>query len=226
MSTVGNWRGPNIVKDGLILYLDAGSPNSYINRISGTLWKDISGNTNNGTLINGPTFNSGNGGSIVFDGVNDYALITSRPSITPGSGDFSIDFWINPSWVGLYGPLFVSNSTNGIWVGKNSSNFVIRAYNVADRLSYNVLPTQNVWTYITVGRIGTTLFLYYNGSNVSTSTSTQNFIQSDVYIGSDGYPGVPTLYTGKISNVKYYNRALSASEISQNFNATRSRFGI
>jgi hypothetical protein len=65
------WRGPNIVRDGLVLYLDAGSPNSY--QGSGTTWKDISKvNQNNGTLVNGPTFSSANGGSIVFDGVDDY----------------------------------------------------------------------------------------------------------------------------------------------------------
>ena len=57
MSTVGNWRGPSIVKDGLVLYLDAGSPNSYFNKTS-TTWKDMSGSASNGTLINGPTYDS------------------------------------------------------------------------------------------------------------------------------------------------------------------------
>lgn len=219
-----NRQYEDIVTNGLVLNLDAGFTPSY--PTSGTSWYDLGPSGNTGTLTNGPTFNSGNGGSIVFDGVDDYAIISSTSSLTPSSGDFTIDFWINPIWNGTYGPIFVANNNNGIWVGRNSANFVIRAYNVADRLSYNVLPTQNVWTYITVGRTGTTLFLYYNGVNVSTSTSSQNFIQSDIYIGSDGYPGFPVLYTGKISNVKYYNRALTSVEVLQNYKSQKGRFGL
>ena len=64
------FTGPNIIKDGLVLTLDASSQRSYPG--SGTTWYDLSGNGNNGTLTNGPTFDSGNGGSIVFDGTNDY----------------------------------------------------------------------------------------------------------------------------------------------------------
>ena len=216
--------GPDMIENGLVLSLDAADRNSYVS--GSTNWFDLSGN-NNGTLTNGPTFNSGDGGSIVFDGTNDYILVNSTSTLTPGSGDFTIDFWINPiNNAGPYGPIFVANNTNGIWVGRKFNDFVIRAYNVDDRLLYNVLPTQNVWSYVTVGRTGTTLFLYYNGINVSTSTSSQNFIQSDIYLGSDGYPGAPVLYTGKISNIRYYNRALSQKEITQNYNATKARFGL
>ena len=79
MSTVGgSWSRPKIVNDGLVLYLDASAPNSYSPYFTPTTWKDLSGNNNNnGTLTNGPTFNSGNGGSIVFDGVNDLVNIPS-----------------------------------------------------------------------------------------------------------------------------------------------------
>ena len=70
MSTVNaGWRGPNIVRDGLVLYLDAGSGTSYSLYTGGVTWRDISGNNNNGTLTNGPTLNSSNGGNIVFDGI-------------------------------------------------------------------------------------------------------------------------------------------------------------
>ena len=74
--------GPEIVKSGLVLYLDAGNQNSYPG--TGTTWTDISRNNNNGTLTNGPTFNSENGGSIVFDGTNDYVstALTSTNSFT------------------------------------------------------------------------------------------------------------------------------------------------
>ena len=70
MSTIGNWRGPNIIKDGLVLYLDPGSPNSYYDK-TGTTIKDISGYNRSGTLTNGTIYNSSNGGSILFDGSDD-----------------------------------------------------------------------------------------------------------------------------------------------------------
>lgn len=70
---MGFYRGPHIVTDGLVLALDAANPTSYPG--SGTTWRDLSGNNNSGSLVNGPTFNSVNGGSIVFDGSNDYVNI-------------------------------------------------------------------------------------------------------------------------------------------------------
>ena len=83
MSTVNaGWRGPNIVKEGLVLYLDAASGTSYSPYTSGVTWRDISGNGNNGTLTNGPTYSSANGGNIVFDGVDDYVQNPNRSTIT------------------------------------------------------------------------------------------------------------------------------------------------
>jgi len=75
-----------IVRNGLVLDLDAAKLDSYPK--FGTTWRDITFNQNNGTLVNGPTFNSGNGGSIVFDGVDDYITI---PTIT--NNIYTIDFW-------------------------------------------------------------------------------------------------------------------------------------
>jgi len=72
---MGIARGPKIVTSGLVLALDAADKLSY--RGSGTTWRDLSGNNNTGTLTNGPTFNAGNLGSIVFDGTNDYVNISS-----------------------------------------------------------------------------------------------------------------------------------------------------
>ena len=67
---MGFGNGPRIVSNGLVLALDAADKNSYPG--SGITWRDVSGNNNNGTLTNGPTFDSSNGGSIVFDGTNDF----------------------------------------------------------------------------------------------------------------------------------------------------------
>lgn len=70
------YTGPNIVTDGLVLYLDAANTKSYPG--SGTTWNDLSGNGNNGTLINGYIFNSIGNGNLVFDGSNDYVNINAQ----------------------------------------------------------------------------------------------------------------------------------------------------
>jgi hypothetical protein len=98
MSTVsGGWDGPPIVKNGLVLYLDAGSPNSFYPLTAGTTWKDISGNTNNSTLTNGPTYNSANGGSIVFDGADDTLLGSSTSALI--SNNFTLQVTIKPDTI-------------------------------------------------------------------------------------------------------------------------------
>jgi hypothetical protein len=90
MSTLSG--GPNIVVDGLVLYLDAANQYSYVS--GSTAWNDLSRSNNNGTLINGPTFNSANGGSIVFDGIDDYVSFVSNPSLT---NQITVEVWIQLS---------------------------------------------------------------------------------------------------------------------------------
>jgi hypothetical protein len=83
-----------IVRDGLVMYLDAGDSTSYPG--SGTTWADLINSANNATLVNGPTFNSANGGAIVLDGVNDRVNITyNSTTFLIGTGDFTMNFWYN-----------------------------------------------------------------------------------------------------------------------------------
>jgi hypothetical protein len=97
---------PKIVTDGLVLYLDAANPKSYPG--TGTAWNDISRGGNNGTLVNGPTFDSTNGGSIVFDGVNDYG-INNTPNLPTGNITATICAWVyivsgyTGTWQGIVG---------------------------------------------------------------------------------------------------------------------------
>ena len=222
MATRYNYTG-QLVTDGLVLNLDAAKVDSYPG--TGTAWYDLSGNNNNGTLINGPTFSGiGKQAAIVFDGTNDYGSLGTTPQIAPGTGDFTFEFWINPTnWSNLYMPLFTTTITNGLWIGKVESNFVLRAYNVADDLQYATFPTTNTWTNIIIRRSGTTANIYYNTSSVVSGTVTRNYVQG---VGEIARDGTTNVFNGKISNIKYYNRALSATEVSQNFNALRGRYGI
>jgi hypothetical protein len=82
---------PKIVTNGLVLNYDAGQQNSYSG--SGTTWTDLSGRGNTGTLTNGPTYSSANGGSIVFDGVDDYVNIGSQSLVGSGTSPFSVELW-------------------------------------------------------------------------------------------------------------------------------------
>jgi hypothetical protein len=221
-----SYGNPPVVTDGLVLYLDAGNSLSYPG--SGTVWRDLSGNSNTGNLTNGPTFNSANAGSIVFDGVDDSVVLPNSPNLSAGSGDFTYNAWVYPIAYDSYAPLFVTATTNGIWIGKNGSNFVLRSYAVADLLSFGTLPILNFWTNIAITRIGTTATLYYNGVSQTTSTTNQNFTQSTTCIASDGPPGsVFSWYNGKISSTLFYKGVgLTSDQILQNYNATKGRFGL
>jgi hypothetical protein len=227
MSTInGGWRGPNIVKDGLVLYLDAGSPNSFSQVNPSTSWNDISGNGYNGTLTNGPTFNSGNGGSIVFDGVNDYVIL---PTIT--NNVYTIDFWYRMGGNdGTYG-YFASSGDNGLAIseGGNVSGLVYGQFYYWNGSAINLLgtiPSTTNWNHICI-IINTTsnnLQLFGNGSQLNNSTI--NGMSTSVsnigrYIASN-----LNFLKGNLASYKIYNRDLSATEILQNYNATKGRFGL
>jgi hypothetical protein len=218
---MATFYSPKIVTDGLILYLDAANIKSYPG--SGTVWNDLSGNGNNGTLTNGPTFDSGNGGSIVFDGVDD-SVPVSNPGI---SQTFSVFSWINCTNV---------SSSNNI-VSKNGPYFMRI---VSSKLRFNVLTdtgwlfqqgnatlSNNVWYHLTMVYDGSTWKGYIN-SNLDFSVSKTGTISSNaqLYIGYTPAIGEEAGFNGNIAQVSIYNRALTPQEILQNFNATRSRFGV
>ena len=207
--------GGNIVTDGLVLLLDAANTKSY--PTTGTTWIDLSRSGNNGTLTNGPTFNSGNGGSIVFDGTNDYINMNN---INFGK-TYTISLWVK-----------LDDLSSRVWVGGintteyhmnfQSGNMVNRVNNNLVTFSTNV--TTNIWYNISLVRSNTTLTCYKNGDLVSSTTAagaTTDFVLYRIGSSPSGFYG-----NGDISNILFHNRVLTASEISQNFNATRSRFGI
>jgi hypothetical protein len=225
-----------LVTDGLVLALDAANTVSYPG--SGTTWTDLSG-SGIGTLTNGPTYNSANGGSLSFDGSNDFVDL-SLFSIT---NNFSVELWFSPeatheidtestSGFGgisgqkyIIGANFVSSpdAGSGISVGTNG----ISVYEHSDGYMPCLLShaaTITSFTQVTVVYTNKQPSLYLNGNFVKnglTSSRTNVYlIGNRIGYGDYGY------YQGKISSVRYYNRALTATEISQNFNALKSRFGL
>ena len=218
-------NGPKIVTNGLVLCLDAGNNKSYPS--SGTAWNDLSGNNNNGTLVNGPTFNSANGGSIVFDGSND---AISLSNITPTSGA-SFSAWININGSNSnYGAIFANWSDVGggtaYWIGtlNNQSTTIQLFFNGSLISDITSLPL-NTWMLLTISHTGSICKGYINAIERFSLSSTLTTSTNNTSIGYDitrtNYP-----FKGNITQVSIYNRALSASEVLQNYNATKARFDL
>jgi len=214
----------------LVLALDAAERLSYPR--TGTTWRDLSGNSNNGTLTNGPTFSAGNQGSIVFDGTNDY--VGSFPTQISGVGSKTICAFIYPTTTSRAG-ICGTRSVNGDgWVftinRTTSGNLSYFHTGTATEIQVAAGIVTNTWTQVcvTYSTTSTTIILYKNGYQVGTSFTTAVPPVSSAFngvIGDEEYTfSVP--FKGNMSSVQIYNRALTAVEILQNYNATKSRFGL
>lgn len=221
--------GPNIVNDGLVLYLDTANPFSYISGSS--TWNDLTSNTNNGTLTNGPTFSNSNGGSIVFDGTNDY--INSTAISSQFTTDITVEAWIyvtsNPSdWVRISGTggNGGNNRTFGLWYATDR-RLLWQRYGAGDPSIYPTSPTLqlNKWHHVCATTSGTLHALYLDSINIGTATATGPWPASNENV-TFGYAGFHTYITGRMAMVKLYNRALTSSEVLQNYNSQKSRFGL
>lgn len=226
---------PDIIRNNLVLYLDAGEPSSYSG--SGTTWTDLSGGGNNGTLTNGPTYDSANGGSIVFDGTDDYVNVPFSGTFPTGSSPRTLCAFFNLSSISGGREIFGIGQNSGagsrtaLWV--DSSNKIgLEAVGTAV-LTSNWSGVNN-WVYLCAVLPTTTVhstLIYVNGSVVSggeilgsdTTVNTTNF---QCVIGTVPAANTAHMFIGKISNVSLYNRALTAKEIKQNYEALRGRFGL
>ncbi len=232
MSTLGNWRGPNIIKDGLVLYLDPGSPNSYYNKTNTTI-KDISGNGNNGTLINGPTYTTNNGGGISFDATDDYISINPINSSTQVTLNFWFKVTSTPSdYVGLINKFNgVNTQRNRLLIQANLQRLYFEP--IINGVTYDVISDSfpsilNNNTMCTMTWDGNKVLFYINGVSVmSTPYTLTGTLTSGTTNPTIGW-GSNTIYYfgGNIYNVLIYNRALTSQEVLQNFNSTKSRFGL
>ena len=228
-------HSPKIVTDGLVLALDAGNVKSYPG--SGTTWLDKSGRGNNATLTNGPTFNSGDGGNIVFDGVDDY-VINSNFNITPINNELCISLWYKTSnnanekmLIDLCG--ITNNGTNrdffSIRQNWRSNNKISCYFNSTAGFQFVAFPNQvvtNTWNNIVYSKVGNTLNAYLNGVSVATQNVTGNIKTIQRYIIAQDNLFGGNLFAGSISTVLIYNRGLTATEVLQNYNATKGRFGL
>jgi hypothetical protein len=248
---VGAYAGPDILERGLVLSLDAANPKSYPG--SGTTWTDLSGNGNNGTLVNGVGYNSGNLGSLSFDGVDDYInLLTSilpNQLFADSNGEWTVSCWFkfpispvgtksgNASWslIGRAGGiatsghfiLFIGSATDttyGQYAPYKLASTIRGAVTVISPFSVNT----DTYNFVSLTWDGSSGFVYFNDQNPEIMNVGSAVQQSydNFYIGSNIGTAANHYYNGNIAQVSIYNRALTAQEIRQNFNATKSRYSL
>ena len=235
---MSNQYGPRIVTNGLVLCLDAGNSKSYPG--SGTVWNDLSGNGNNGTLVNGPTYSSASKGSIAFDGTDD--KVDCGSSSLNNLTLFSLILWIrriNNSPAGNGFDRLLSKRTNAGWwelyistthQPSFAADFVTTDLN---RVANNTIVL-NQWNMITCTWTGaasaSSVRFYINNIETSYSFSSDGVgarvseTTNVTVIGNADFGSRP--FYGNISNALVYNRVLSANEVSQNYKATKGRFGL
>jgi hypothetical protein len=205
--------------------------------------QDLIGNTVSATALNGPTYNSGNGGYILFDGTNDLLDLGRNKEINLFTKDFAVCSWFYRVETGPeYGNLIGNYYTNSVAV-TNDWQIMIRRTNPLQLGIYRVgtgypfsatqsagsTITTNMWVNIVLTRIDSNLSVYINGNLLQTVTNTDqwgNGVSSNMCIGIDGNK-ISEPFGGRISSILIYkDKGLSASEVQQNFNVTRGRFGI
>jgi hypothetical protein len=222
-----------IATDGLTFHVDAGNKNSFVS--GATTLYDLTTNAYNGTLTNSPTFDSSNGGSLVFNGGTSYVTMGTAMDFATYTSGFSVELWTYPTSAAAYSAIFSSAlGTSGtdwqvyVWYNTSSQFGTTQRYsgNQNDFSTSNTFGINN-WYNVVVTSNNTTCYIYVNGVlQVSQSTGQINNQPASREVRLGNFKGYPAQYTGKISTCRVYNRALSSTEVKQNFYAQKSRFGV
>ena len=215
-----NYSGPDITTQGLILSVDAASINSYPG--SGTTWYDMSGGGNNGSLVNGVSFLSQNGGTLSFDGTDDVVNVVGNFGTY---ANYTICYWALRAAENRM-PVAGRLSAAFYWYGDNSWYYTHGGVSGEYYYSKNVSIPLNTWGHLCVVYNGANVSIYRQGiyQGQQSTSGTADWSQG-LKIGYWA-PGGGYAWQGNISSVQFYNRALTAEEIAQNFNTQKSRFGL
>ena len=203
-----------------------------------TVWKDVSSNGNDSALLNTDSQNyfSTNAGYIAFDGTNDYVSITQNSNTRLQNNYQTLSFFVYITSIGPNGAAFLWNvgaNPTGMFLYWTPTDINIQIQTGGTYISYpvNVTNALNTWMNITyiINNVGRTMTAYKNGALVGTSSQWSIFTppNSVVELGSNRATGNAGDYIkGRVANVLVYNRALSAAEISQNYETDKTRFGL
>jgi len=219
-----------IIADGLQLYLDAGNAASYPG--SGTTWTDLSGNGRNGTLTpstGGPGFDIANGGSITFDGSNDYVQCSGSFTVTASTWIV----WMNRGGIDSYDGILFSRSTKTIginFLGGGPLSYTYEGTSPGPGFNWNSnLIPPSAWCVIAFAftATGVTAYLYQAGglTTASNNYTHPSILIDNIKVGNDsGVAG--RFYHGKIAQALIYNRALTQAELTANYNIDKARYGL
>jgi hypothetical protein len=226
---MGLSHSPSIVTNGLVLCLDAANPKSYPG--SGTAWTDLSGIGNNGTLQNSPTYNTSNLGNFSLDGVDDRVLISCNTS-TIRTFNSTTQFIIKlPTYSGGQRCILSYRGGGGgnLYIGKQSNGIFCYYDSLSPSPAYTVgTIADNAIAHVAVTCDATNnlLSIYINGILIGSASRTGwlSAFHTSLYLGWDA--GTGEFMLGNFYQFSHYNRVLTATEILQNFNALRGRYGI
>lgn len=227
---------PTAITAGLVICLDAANPKSYPG--SGNTWFDMTGRGNHGTLTNAPTFSTVGGGTIVFDGVNDYVTVPNSADFNFGTGDFTVEAWINmTSSANLYpqiGGTHQGGAGNSGWYYYAATSYASnkQAFGCQTEIqNTQAAISTNKWYHMVGTRIGTTFTFYQNGVAGASGNYTDNISSNNALIigNLNSTTNFPTTYPfpGNISVYRIYKgKGFNSSEVLQNFNSLRARYNI
>ncbi len=226
---------PKIVTDGLVLSLDAANRLSYPG--TSTIWYDMSGNANTGTLTNGPTFSNRNGGSIIFDGVDDFVNCGNADTINFGTGDFTIEMWAlrstnattNLRLLSKGGDSDLASTAGFAFFGSDGgANFAVNPSGTRTIISAATYSVGEWFNVVGVVQRSSTIRTYKNATLVQSAAAPIGSVSNaslNLNIARNT-AGANLNWSGQISIVRMYNRALTATEVLQNYNANKTRFGV
>jgi hypothetical protein len=224
---MGIRRGPNIIQEGLVLSLDAGNVRSYPG--SGTAWKDVSGKGNNAALQNGPIYSSDGRGSIEFDGTDD-GVSGNKPVFSTVTLEYYCKLTGNST--GGYPHLVMSGNTFIGFIGSTSSARFRIAINPGagySEITSDLLNPSTTFNLYSMTYDGVTVRMFVNGvqqaSTMNIASTFELMTGTSYQLSATSTPAYDKA-PNRISTFRIYNRALTASEIQQNFNAVRGRYGI
>lgn len=227
--------GPSIINSGLVLALDAANRNSYVSGSKNIF--DLSGTSVTGSLKNGVGYSATNGGNLVFDGTNDY--VTCGTGITQTFTNFSAEAIVKVGVTNKKQAIFstydVTNGGYGLEILDNTFSNKFNWFGFTNASTYKDIQStvgvtlNSIYNVTVVFQASTTMSIYINGifdnSVATTLPSITKGAAAPFQLGDD--PAVGSLYfQGNIYSLKVYNRVLSASEVLQNYNATKARFGL
>jgi hypothetical protein len=201
----------------------------------GTIWSDLSGRGNTGTLINSVGYSNSNSGSFVFDGVDDNIQLSNASNfISSSQSSITINFWVKTNVTGVYKKIFITGTTgtssvSGTYFSIGPSPYQVYFGIITNNGTQQAIYTTNLSTTQYSNLCGTydgsNIRLYLNGTQVAIQSQTGNIVNTGIARIS-GYDNNTEVWNGNISTAQIYNRALTAAEVQQNFNALRGRFGI